>query len=173
MLTISRSLIERHQALLASSRSLIERSRKRLNESWAASILAGIKHHNSVPTDRGQDLKPEANEPTIDRETVNELIRLTSKLLSRYGRDIEADNLIVRCVAISEFIIATYSVQPDLTVYRILQHDDEENISQLFVATWHWGLGTPDLRLYRDGPWEKTFRELAAAEMVDLAQHLH
>jgi hypothetical protein len=66
---------------------------------------------------------------------------------------------------ISEFIIAIYSVQPDLTVYRILQHDDEENISQLFVATRHWGSGTRD---WRDGPWEKTFRELAA-EMVDLA----
>jgi hypothetical protein len=53
-------------------------------KAWGASSLAGIKHHNSVPTDRGQDLKPEANEPTKDRETVNELIRLTDKLLSRY-----------------------------------------------------------------------------------------
>jgi hypothetical protein len=40
-------------------------------------------------------------------ETANELIRLSEKLLGRHGRDIEADNLIVRCLVMSEFLIAT------------------------------------------------------------------
>src|SRR3974377_1120964 len=100
-------------------------------------------------------------------ETANELIRLSDELLGRYGRDIEADNLIVRCLVMSEFLITTYSVQPDLTVYRILHLDNEQNISQLFAATRHEGSGTTDLQLYREGPWEETFRKIGT-EMVDL-----
>jgi hypothetical protein len=65
-------------------------------------------------------------------ETANELVRLTEKLLLRYGRDIDADKLIVRCLVMSEFLITTYSVQPELTVFRILHLDNEQNISQLF-----------------------------------------
>ena len=94
--------------------------------------------------------------------TANELIRLSEELLRRYGLDIDAD---VRCLVMSEFLITTYAVQPDLTVYRISQFDNEQNISQLFAATWHNGSGITDLQLYRDGPWEKAFRKIGA-EMV-------
>ena len=93
-------------------------------------------------------------------ETANELIRLTEELLRRYGRDIDADNLIVRCLVMSEFLITTHSVQPDLTVLRIVHLDNEQNISQLFAATWRCGSGISDLQLYRDGPWEETFRKI-------------
>ena len=93
-------------------------------------------------------------------ETANELIRLTEELLRRYGRDIDADNRIVRCLVMSEFLITTYSVQPDLTVFRIVHVDNEQNISQLFAATRRRGSGITDLQLYRDGPWEETFRKI-------------
>jgi hypothetical protein len=43
-------------------------------------------------------------------ETANELIGLTEELLRRYARDIDADNLTVRCLVMSEFFLATYSV---------------------------------------------------------------
>ena len=105
-------------------------------------------------------------------ETANELIRLSDELLRRYGRDIEADNLIVRCLVTSEFLITTYSVQPDATVYRILHLDNEQNISQLFAATCYCGSGIPDLQLYRDGPWEETFRKIGT-KMVDLGPSQH
>jgi len=105
-------------------------------------------------------------------ETANELIRLSEKLLRRYGRDIEADNLIVRCLVMSEFLITSYSEQPDLTVCRILHLDNELNISQLFAATWRCGSGISDLQLYRDGPWEETFRKIGT-EIVDLAPSQH
>jgi len=105
-------------------------------------------------------------------DTANELIRLTEELLRRYGRDIDADNRIVRCVVMSEFLITTYSEQPDLTVYRISQLDNEQNISQLFAATWHRGSGTTDLQLYREGPWEETFRKIGT-EMVALDSSQH
>jgi len=95
-------------------------------------------------------------------ETANELIGLTEKLLRRYAREIDADNLTVRCLVMSEFFLATYSVQPDLTVYRILRLDIEQNISHLFAATWRCGSGISDLRLYRDGPWEETFRKIGS-----------
>ena len=93
-------------------------------------------------------------------DTANELIGLTEKLLRRYARDIDADNLTVRCLVMSEFFLATYSVQPDLTVYRILRLDIEQNISHLFAAMWRCGSGISDLQLYRDGPWEDTFRKI-------------
>jgi hypothetical protein len=98
-------------------------------------------------------------------ETANELIRLTEELLRRYGRDIDADNLIVRCFVMSEFLVTAYAMQPDLTVYRIFQRDHEQNISQLFAATWHCSSGTPVVQLYRDGPWEETFRKIGT-EMI-------
>ena len=101
-------------------------------------------------------------------ERANELLWLSDELLSRYGLDIDADHRLVRCVVLSEFFVATYSVQPDLTIYRIVQLDDERNISQLFAAARDRVSGTTDLWLYRDGPWEKTFRKLVT-EIVDLA----
>jgi len=100
-------------------------------------------------------------------ETANELIRLTEKLLRHYGRDIDGDDLTVRCLVLSDFFITAYSVQPGLTVYRILQLDEEANISQLFAATWRCGSETPDLLLCRDGAWEETFRKLSN-ELIDL-----
>jgi hypothetical protein len=99
-------------------------------------------------------------------ETANGLIRLLDKLLCQHGRDIDTDNQMIRCLAMSEFFIATYSVQPDLTVYRLAQLDNEQNVSQLFAATWHRGSGTTHLQLYRGGPWEDTFRKVGA-EMID------
>jgi hypothetical protein len=102
-------------------------------------------------------------------ETADGLIWLLDMLLCQHGRDIDADNRMIRCLAMSEFLIATYSVLPDLTVYRIAQLDNEQNVSQLFAATWHRGSGTTDLQLYRDGPWEDTFRRIGT-EMVNLAQ---
>jgi hypothetical protein len=105
-------------------------------------------------------------------ETANELIRLTEELLRRYGRDIDADNLIVRCLAMSEFLITACSVQPDLTVFRISHLDDEQNISKLFAATQRCGSGITDLQLYRHGPWEETFRKIGT-EMVDLDPSQH
>jgi hypothetical protein len=101
------------------------------------------------------------------RETADELIWLSDELLRRYGLNIDADDRRVRCLVVSEFFVATYSVQPDLTIYRIVQVDDEANISQLFAAARHRGSGTTDLWLYRDGPWEKTFRKLVT-KIVDL-----
>ena len=105
-------------------------------------------------------------------ETADELTRLIEKLLRRYGRDIDADNLIVRCLVMSEFFITTYSEQPDLIVYRILHLDNEQNISQLFAATCRCGSGISDLQLYRDGPWEETFRKIGT-EMADLDASQH
>jgi hypothetical protein len=145
-----------HRTVLAHAWILVRRSRELLESS----------------ADLAQHLKPEV------KATANnngyELIRLTEKLLQRYGQDIDSDDLIIRCVAMSEFLITTRSVQPDLAVYKISQLDNEQNISQLFVATWHWGSGIPDVQLYRDGPWEETFRKIGT-EIVDLApsRHLH
>jgi hypothetical protein len=117
----------------------------------------------------GPSPEKQAQNMAAATETANELIRLCDELLRRYGRDIDTD---VRCVVMSEFLITTYAVQPDLTVYRISQLDKEHNISQLFAATWHRGSGTTDLQLYRDGPWEETFRKIGT-EMVnfDPSQH--
>jgi hypothetical protein len=142
-----------HRTVVEHAWILVRRSRELLESS------ADLVRH----------LKPEV-EATANNN-VDELMRLTEKLLQRYGQDIDADS---RCFVMSEFLVATYSVQPDLAVYRILQRDVELNISQLFVATWHWGSGTPDLHLYRDGPWEKMFRKIGS-EMLDLApsRHLH
>ena len=105
-------------------------------------------------------------------DTAKELIRLTEELLRRYGRDIDADSLIVRCLVMSDFLIITYSEQPDLTVFRIVHLDNEQNISQLFAATRRCGSGITDLQLYREGPWEETFRKIGT-EMVDLDPSQH
>jgi hypothetical protein len=102
-------------------------------------------------------------------ETANELIRLSDELLRHYGRDIDAD---VRCLVMSEFLVTSYAVQPDLTVFRIVHLDNEQNISQLFAATWHRGWGITDLQLYREGPWEETFRKIGT-EMVALDPSQH
>jgi hypothetical protein len=99
-------------------------------------------------------------------ERANELVCLSDGLLRCYGLDIDADYRVVRCLVLSEFFVATYSVQPDLTMYRIVQVDDEANMSHLFAAARHRGSATTDLWLYRDGPWEETFRKLAT-EIVD------
>ena len=84
-----------------------------------------------------------------------------SPLLRQYGRDVEGDDRVTRCFATDEFFVATYAVEPGLALYQISQHADGENISQVFVATWHYTSGTPDLRLYRDGPWRRRFRSFA------------
>jgi hypothetical protein len=93
-------------------------------------------------------------------DTANELIVLTEKLLRRYALAIDADNLLVHCLVMSEFFLATYSVQPDSTVYRVLQLDNEQNTSQLFAATRHRSSGITGLQIYREGPWEETFRKI-------------
>jgi len=96
----------------------------------------------------------------------NELTRLSEALPWRFGRDIEADDRSVRCLVLAGFFVAVYSEEPDLTTYRILQFNDERNIRHLFAAARRGGSG--DLLLYRDGPWEETFRKLGN-EMIDLA----
>ena len=101
-------------------------------------------------------------------ERADELTRLSDELLSRFGLDIEADDLLVRCLALSGFFVATYSEEPDLTIYRISQIDYEQNIWHLFAAARHSGSGSTDLLLYRDGLWEKIFRN-RSRELVDLA----
>lgn len=119
-----------------------------------------------TPTDQRQHLKPEA-EAKANNKAI-ELIGLADKLLQCYGWDIEYDNRIFRCLVMSGFLVTTCSVRPELSVFRILQQDREENLLQLFAATWHWGSGTPELQSYRGGSWEKTFRKIGA-ENVDLA----
>ena len=102
-----------------------------------------------------------ASRTALGREAVTELIRLTDNLLRQYGRDVEGDDSVTRCFATDEFLVATYTVEPGLALYQISQHADGENVSQVFVATWHCTSGTPDLRLYRDGPWRRRFRSFA------------
>jgi hypothetical protein len=102
-----------------------------------------------------------AGRTALDRDAVTELIRLTDNLLRQYGRDIEEVDRTTRCFATDEFIVATYIAEPGLALYQISQHDHGENISQVFVATWHSASGTPDLRLYSDGPWRRRFRSFA------------
>ena len=97
--------------------------------------------------------------------TADELIWLSDELLRHCGVDIDADHRMVRCIVMSGFLIATCSVQPDVTVYRIMQLDSEHNISQLFAATRDRSSATTDLKLFRDGPWEETFRKIGS-EMI-------
>ena len=101
-------------------------------------------------------------------ERADELTRLSDALLLRFGRDIEADKGLVRCLVLSDFFVATYSEGPDLTIYRIVQLDNQQNISHLFAAARHRGSGSTDLRLDRDGHWEETFRKLST-EIIDSA----
>src|SRR5690349_11540356 len=96
----------------------------------------------------------------VSAERADELIRLSAGLLLRFGRDIEADNGLIRCLVIEGFVVATYPEEPDLTIYRILHLDDEQNILHLFAAARHRDSTSTDLRLCRDGPWEKTFRKI-------------
>ena len=107
----------------------------------------------------------EARNMEAGTDTSNELVRISDELLRRYGLDIDTDAGMARCLVLSEFIVTT-AVQPDLTIYRISQLDNEQNLSQLFAAARHGGSGRTDLLLYRDGPWETTFRKLAT-EMID------
>jgi hypothetical protein len=165
-----------HQTTLAHTRMLIERSRKILEENLVSTFV-GVKQYD--PANRSTALEAEveiaskiATGKNATADLTNNLIALTDKMLRHCGRDIEAENGIVRCFAMSEFVVATYTLQPCLALYRIMQRDNEANISQLFVGTWHWALGIPDLRLYRRGPWEKRFRKLAA-KIMDLVPSQH
>jgi hypothetical protein len=135
-------------------------------------LIALEKEGEAMGQHLNVEVEAKANNTTVDPEKANELIGLTEELLRRYGRNIDADNLIVRCLAMSEFLITACSVQPDLTVFRISHLDNEQNISQLFAATQHCGSGITDLQLYRDGPWEETFRKIGT-EMVDLDPSQH
>jgi hypothetical protein len=99
-------------------------------------------------------------------QTPIELIRLSESLLSRFGRDIEDGERLVRGLVLSDFFITTCSEEPDLVIYRISQLDNERNICYLFAAALHEASGRTDLQLFREGPWEKTFRELGTEMMV-------
>ena len=70
------------------------------------------------------------------------------------------------CLALSGFLVSTYVEERDLTIYRISQLDNEQNIWHLFAAARRGGLGPTDPRLYLEGPWEETFRRIGT-EMVD------
>ena len=113
-----------------------------------------------------------ASRTALGREAVTELIRLTDGLLRQYGRDIEEVDRTTRCFATDEFLVAAYMVEPGLALYEISQHDHGENVSRVFVATWH-ASGTPDLRLYRDGPWLRRFRSFAGSSDRGPARVVH
>ena len=129
----------------------------------ARQVAALLGYAKSTVTERSSRLvrRRSASRTALDREAVTELIRLTDNLLRQYGRDVEGDDSVTRCFATDEFLVATYTVEPGLALYQISQHADGENVSQVFVATWHCTSGTPDLRLYRDGPWRRRFRSFA------------
>jgi hypothetical protein len=95
-------------------------------------------------------------------DTARALISLSDALLSRFGLDIEDGGRLVRCVVISEeFFVSAHSEEPNLTIYRILQLDDDRDIRQLFGVARHKDSGVIDVRLYREGDWETTYRILA------------
>jgi hypothetical protein len=93
------------------------------------------------------------------------LIRLSDALLSRFGLDIEDGGRLVRCAVLSEFMVATYSEEPDLTMYRISQLDNDRDIRHLFVAARLKG-GAIEVQLCRNEDWEKTFRTLVT-DVID------
>ena len=128
----------------------------------ARQVAALLGYAKSTVIERSRRLvrQSSASRTALDRD-VTELIGLTDALLWQYGRDIEQVDRTTRCFATDEFIVATYIVEPGLALYQISQHDHGENVSQVFVATWHCASGTPDLRLYRDGPWRRRFRSFA------------
>lgn len=129
----------------------------------ARQVAALLDYAKSTVIERSRRLARQSSASTsaLDREAVTELIRLTDALLCQYGLDIEQVDRTFRCFATDEFFVVTYMEEPDLALYRISQHDHGENISQVFVATWHSASGTPDLRLYCDGPWRREFRSFA------------
>jgi hypothetical protein len=100
-------------------------------------------------------------------ESANDLIWLSDALLSPFGQDIEFDGRVVRCLVLSGFFVASYSEEPELTIYSISQLDDAQIICHLFEAARQKGSGSIDVRFHRDGPWQKTFRKLGT-EMIDL-----
>jgi hypothetical protein len=93
-----------------------------------------------------------------DRETATELVGLISELLQQHGHNIEGKDEPICCLASNEFVVAMYLVEPSHAFYEILQHDDGENMLKVFTAVRRMGSNTIDLRLYRDGPWQKSFR---------------
>ena len=126
-------------------------------------VAALLGYAKSTVIERSRRLirRRPAGRTAFDREVVTELIGLTDNLLRQYGRDVELDDKATRCFATDEFLVVTYTVEPGLAFYQISQHAHGENMSQVFVATWHSASGAPDLRLYRDGPWQRRFRSLA------------
>lgn len=129
----------------------------------ARRVAALLGYAKSTVIERTRRLvrRHSASRTALDREAVAELIRLADNLLRQYGRDVEEDDRVTRCFATDEFLVATYTVEPGLALYQISQHAHGESVSQVFVATWHCTSGTPDLRLYRDGPWRRRFRSFA------------
>jgi hypothetical protein len=126
-------------------------------------VAALLGYAKSTVIERSRRLirRRSAGRMAFDREVVTELIGLTENLLRQYGRDVELGDKATRCLATDEFLVVTYTVEPCLAFYQISQHAHGENISQVFVATWHSASGTPDLKLYRDGPWRRRFRSFA------------
>jgi hypothetical protein len=148
----------------------ILRLRKLLEENLPNSFAGIARAHRSFSALRFNETgltSPTENGATVGRDSVIELIELTRKMLQYYGWDIEADDRTIRCFVIAEFVVAAYVIRSDVTLYRVLLRDDENNVSQAFAATWDLVSGAPDLRLYRKGAWEKKFRYLAA-KVVDL-----
>src|SRR5690349_7706558 len=129
----------------------------------ARQIAALLGYAKSTVIERSRRLvrRRSASKTTLDQEAVAALICLTDNLLRQYGRDVEGNDKVTRCFATDEFFVSTHAVEPGLARYQISQHADGENRSQVFVATWHYTSGTPDLQLYRDGPWRRRFRGFA------------
>jgi hypothetical protein len=87
-----------------------------------------------------------------------ELVGLISEMLQQHGHNIEGKDGPICCLASNEFVVAMYLVEPSHAFYEILQHDDGENMLKVFTAVWRMDSNTIDLRLCRDGPWQKSFR---------------
>ncbi len=104
-----------------------------------------------------------------DRKTVAELVGLISEILRQHGHEIEGKDGPICCLASDEFVVAMYLVEPSHAFYEILQHDDGENIVKVFTAVVRTDSNTIDLRLYRDGLWQKSFRTFVD-ESIDPAR---
>jgi hypothetical protein len=126
---------------------------------------ANVKITQKVPS--GRNVRPAAaahrtsaqrQKSMHDRETAAELVGLISEMLQQHGHNIEGKDGPICCLASNEFVVAMYLVEPSHAFYEILRHDDGENMLKVFTAVRRMGSNTIDLRLYRDGPWQKSFR---------------
>jgi hypothetical protein len=104
-----------------------------------------------------------------DGETAAELVGLIIEMLQQHGHNIEGKDGPICCLASNQFVVAMHLVEPSDAFYEILQYDDAENMLKVFTAVRRMGSNTIDLRLYCDGPWQKSFRSFVD-ETIDPAR---